>query len=209
MSLASEERRELCDLLGELGPDAPTLCAGWTTRDLTAHLLVRERKPWASPGIVVPQLSSLTERAMRGYAQQPWPRMVDTLRAGPPPWSIYNVPKLDRMFNGNEFFVHHEDVRRGRPGWQPRPPHANRDDAVWRSLGASARVLYRHGKVGVVLRRRSDGAEHVARRSQRTVTVIGEPAELMLHAYGRDAVMVELRGDPADVSMLASTSRGF
>lgn len=208
MSLASAERAELCDLLREVGPDAPTLCTGWTTRDLTTHLLARERKPWAAPGIVVPQLEAITRRAMRGYADQPWPRLVEKLRGGPPPWSIYNVPKLDRMFNGNELFVHHEDVRRGGPGWQPRPPHAKRDDAVWRSLCASGRVLYRHSPVGVVLRR-TDGEEHVARRGERTVTIVGEPAELMLHGYGREAIQVELRGDPADVAMLASTSRGF
>ena len=55
MSLASRERAALCDLFAEVGPDAPTLCAGWTTRDLAAHLLVRERRPWASAGIVVPR----------------------------------------------------------------------------------------------------------------------------------------------------------
>ncbi len=208
MSLASTERAELSDLLVELGPDAPTLCPGWATRDLVAHLLVRERKPWASPGIVVPQLAWITRRAMRGYVDQPWPRLIALLGDGPPPWSIYKVPKLDRLFNGNEFFVHHEDVRRAQPGWQPRPPHAERDDAVWRALRASARVLYRHSPVGVVLRR-PDGTEHAARTGERSVTVIGEPAELMLHAYGRDAVHVEATGDPADVSALAGTSRGF
>ena len=36
------ERLELCDLLLELGPDAPTLCEGWTTADLAAHLVLRE-----------------------------------------------------------------------------------------------------------------------------------------------------------------------
>ncbi|MCW2632553.1 MAG: hypothetical protein JWR88_1515 [Pseudonocardia sp.] len=208
MSLASEERRELCDLLDDIGPDAPTLCEGWTTRDLTSHLLARERKPWAAPGIVVPQLDALMRRAMRGYDDQPWPALVQKLRSGPPTWSIYNVPKLDRMLNGNEYFVHHEDVRRGGPDWEPRPPHPKRDDAVWRSLGASARVLYRNSPVGVVLRR-PDGAELVARRGDRSVTIVGEPAELMLHAYGRSAIRVELEGDPADVSTLSGTSRRF
>src|SRR5882762_622635 len=41
------ERRELCDLFLELGPDAPTLCEGWTTLDLAAHLVLREHfKRW-------------------------------------------------------------------------------------------------------------------------------------------------------------------
>jgi len=208
MSLASEERRELTDLLDELGPDAPTLCTGWTTRDLTSHLLARERKPWAAPGILVTALEPLARLAMRGYDDLPWPKLVEKLRGGPPPWSIYGVPKLDRMFNGNEFLVHHEDVRRGGSDWQPRAPLAKRDDAVWRSLCASARVLYRHSPIGVVLRR-TNGDEHVARTGERSVTIVGEPAELMMHAYGRTAIRVKLEGDPADVSTLSGTSRGF
>jgi uncharacterized protein (TIGR03083 family) len=40
-TLAQEERNELCDLMLETGPDAPTLCEGWTTRDLAAHLVIR------------------------------------------------------------------------------------------------------------------------------------------------------------------------
>jgi uncharacterized protein (TIGR03083 family) len=43
-TLARAERAALCDLFDEVGPDAPTLCAGWTTRDLAAHLVIRERR---------------------------------------------------------------------------------------------------------------------------------------------------------------------
>ena len=45
MSLASRERAALSDDLLRIGPDRPTLCEGWKTRDLLAHLLVRERQP--------------------------------------------------------------------------------------------------------------------------------------------------------------------
>jgi hypothetical protein len=40
------------------------------------------------------------------------------------------------------------------------------------------------------------------------VTITGEPAELVLHAFGRSAVQVEVEGDPADVAALGSVSRG-
>ena len=50
--LAQLERGRLCDLLLVVGPDHPTLCEGWTTADLAAHLVIRERKPLAGPGIV-------------------------------------------------------------------------------------------------------------------------------------------------------------
>ena len=42
---AKRERLLLADLLETAGPDAPTLCEGWTTRDLAAHVVVRERRP--------------------------------------------------------------------------------------------------------------------------------------------------------------------
>ena len=35
--LAQRERTALADLLEELGPDAPTLCAGWSAIDLATH----------------------------------------------------------------------------------------------------------------------------------------------------------------------------
>lgn len=37
------EREQLCDLLDGLGPDAPTILDVWTTHDLAAHLVLRER----------------------------------------------------------------------------------------------------------------------------------------------------------------------
>jgi hypothetical protein len=37
------ERAQLSDLFDELGPQAPTLLTPWTTRDLAAHLVLRER----------------------------------------------------------------------------------------------------------------------------------------------------------------------
>jgi uncharacterized protein (TIGR03085 family) len=51
--LAQLERSRLCDLFLEVGPDQPTLCEGWTTADLAAHLVIRERRPDAAPGILV------------------------------------------------------------------------------------------------------------------------------------------------------------
>ena len=50
--LSQRERWALCDLLTELGPDSPTLCAGWRSADLAAHLLTRERRPDTALGAV-------------------------------------------------------------------------------------------------------------------------------------------------------------
>ncbi len=48
------ERAQLANLLAELGPDAPTLLPPWTTRDVAAHLVLRERDPLAGPGLSCP-----------------------------------------------------------------------------------------------------------------------------------------------------------
>jgi uncharacterized protein (TIGR03085 family) len=207
MSLATAERAAICDTFDTLGPDRATLCAGWNTADLLAHLLVRERQPAAAVGIVVGRLAAVTERAMRGYATTPWADRVQLLRYGPPLWSPFRVPAFDRIGNGGELFVHHEDARRGEPGWAPRPPDAHRDRELWALLGRMAKMLYRGSPVGVVLARPS-GERIVAKQTDRSVTIVGEPGELVLHGFGRDAVRVEIDGDAADVAALGAVSRG-
>ncbi len=208
MNLATAERAAICDEFDRVGPERPTLCGDWDTRELLAHLLVRERKPWAAPGILVPALASLTESAMTAYASTPWAEMVGQLRGGAPVWSPYRIGAVDGLANGAEFFVHHEDVRRGEPGWAPRPPDAERDDALWALLLKMGRLLHRGSPVGIVLRRPS-GASHVLRPGPGVVTIVGESAELVLHEFVRDAVRIELEGAPADVAALATTSRGL
>lgn len=208
MSVASVERAALIDLMERLGPDAPTLCAGWKTKDLAAHLLVRERRPDAAPGILIKPLAGLTDRAMRGYAERPWPEVLHMLRAGPPRWSPFSMRLVGDRANVAEFFVHHEDIRRGGPQWQPREPDAHRDAVLWKLLVGMGRLYYRHSPVGVVLRR-PDGVEHAVRTGPRPVVVIGEPGEILLHAFGRDAVKLEFEGDPADVAALQASARGI
>lgn len=208
MSLASDERAAICDEFERVGPDRPTLCGDWDTRALLAHLLVRERKPWAAPGIVVAALAPLAAHAMASYDDTPWEQMIGELRAGAPPWSPYRVPAVDDLANGAEFFVHHEDVRRGVPGWEPRPADPTRDAQLWALLIRMGRLLHRASPVGIVVRRTS-GEQYVLRTGPGLVTIVGEPGELVLHAFGRDAVRVELEGTPADVAALAGASRGL
>lgn len=208
MSVASDERTALVDLMERLGPEAPTLCAGWLARDLAAHLIVRERRPDAAPGILVKPLATLTDRAMRDYADKPWPELLRLLREGPPWWSPMAIDVIGDRVNLVEFFVHHEDLRRGSPGWEPRPADGHRNAALWKALGMAGRVLYRRSPVGVVLRR-PDGAEHTVRSGPRRVVVLGDPAELVLHAYGRDQVRVDVQGEPAAVQAFQRSPRGL
>jgi uncharacterized protein (TIGR03085 family) len=208
MTLAAGERRELCDLMDQLGPDAPTLCKGWATRDLAAHLVIRERRVDAAPGILLPVLAGYTARVQRSAAQQPWADLVDLVRNGPPPWSPYALPGLGDKINTMEFFVHHEDVRRAQTGWEPRPADSRRAAALWALLGRAARVLYRHSPVGVVLRT-PDGLERTVRGGDRSVTLIGSIDELTLHAFGREQTEVDIDGDQVDVAGLQSSQRGL
>jgi uncharacterized protein (TIGR03085 family) len=62
VNLDQRERDELCELFLELGPTAPTLCEGWDTLDLAAHLWIREHQPTAAAGILVPRFAERTER---------------------------------------------------------------------------------------------------------------------------------------------------
>lgn len=208
MTLAVDERAAICDEFEKVGPDRPTLCEGWTTRDLLDHLLVRERQPWASVGIVVPALAPVTEKAMAGYEPMPWSDAVALLRAGAPPWSPFRIPAVDRFANGAEMFVHHEDVRRGEPGWEPRPADPARDGELWALLQRMGRMLFRSAPPGVVLRRPS-GEQYVVTTGAGVVTLVGEPGELVLFGFGRDAAQVEIEGDDAAVAAFRSASRGL
>ena len=92
MSVAQRERAALVDTLRRVGPDAPTLCEGWKTRDLAAHLMIREYRPDAAPGILIPLLASHTAKVQNKVAEQTgWEELVDKVASGPP---IYSPLKL-------------------------------------------------------------------------------------------------------------------
>ena len=82
-SPAAVERASLCDLFLEVGPDAPTLCGDWTTRDLAAHLVVRERRPDAAAGIVCRSVAGYSEKVRVAETERPWTELVERVRSGP------------------------------------------------------------------------------------------------------------------------------
>jgi uncharacterized protein (TIGR03085 family) len=209
-STADAERAALCDLLDELGPDAPTLCAGWTTRDLATHLYVRDREPKAWAGIAVPRLGGLAERAMTDQAGRPYPEIVAGVRAGAPKWSPMGLPGAKDLVNLLEFVIHHEDVRRAQPGWGPRAVPASLADPVWRAIRLGAKATLRKAPDGVTLRRAGTDSSVQAKKGPLTVMVTGDPVELALFTSGRQrAARVDLDGDDAAVSRLVATPLGF
>jgi uncharacterized protein (TIGR03085 family) len=211
MTLARDERAALCALLDETGPQAPTLCEGWTTLDLAAHLVLREHRPDAAAGLVIGPLAGYTRRVQRMMAEQtPFTDLVATIRNGPPQLSPFRLPALDERTNLVEFFVHHEDVRRGAPGWAERKISPALSEALWQQLH-NARFHLRHAPVGVEFARddvsADPGEERVritAKARTPVVTVIGSPAELTLWALGRTgAAQVRLDGTGAAIERLA------
>ncbi|MFJ9540677.1 TIGR03085 family metal-binding protein [Streptomyces sp. NPDC101225] len=201
-TFAKRERLLLADLLEAAGPDAATLCEGWQTRDLAAHVVVRERRPDAAGGILIKQLASRLERVMAEFAAKPYEELIQLIRTGPPRFSPFQLKQVDEMSNTVEFYVHTEDVRRAQSDWTPRELDPVFQDALWSRLERSARLMGRGAPTGLVLRR-PDGQTAVAHRGTPVVTVTGEPSELLLFSYGRqNAAHVELEGDKDAVAKL-------
>ncbi len=216
VTYARDERLALCSLLDKVGPDAPSLCEGWTAADLAAHLVLRERRPDAAMGILGGPLAGYTAKVQRDMAQRtPFPLLVERVRTGPPRLSLYGLPGVDARLNFAEYFVHHEDVRRAQPDWEPRELDANLTEHLWQQL-AGARLILRKVPVGIEFARddqdQSDSQQAVrmtVRHRTPMVTVIGAPAELMMWSFGRaEAARVRLDGAEADVAALAQARWG-
>jgi uncharacterized protein (TIGR03085 family) len=183
-TVSSSERAALCALFDDLGPDAPTLCAGWTTSDLAAHLYIRERRPDAAAGMFLKPLASHTAATMAsvlrhlGYAG-----VVERVRRGPPLlWRL-----VDRQLNTFEYFIHHEDVRRAEESWEPRQD-AELDAVLWTALRRASRLLAR-GVKGAGLELVDPAGERItARGGEQRAVISGGPQEIALYLYGRSGV---------------------
>ena len=68
-NFAVVERRHLAALLRRVGPDAPTLCEGWVTRDLAVHLIERDSRPDLIARTVLPKIPVLSKRAQEADAR--------------------------------------------------------------------------------------------------------------------------------------------
>ena len=201
-SLAQQERATLCDLFVERGPDAPTLCEGWRTVDLAAHLVVRERRPDSGPGLVWPPLAGHTDKVRRAVRDRtPWEELVETVRRGPP----LLLRPFDGPMNTVEFFIHVEDVRRAQDGWEPRPISPELADALWARVGPGGMAK----KVPATVVITSPGRADKERGTGPRLTLAGDPGELVMFGAGRQgAARVEISGDAALAEQLRAASLG-
>ncbi|QGU02239.1 hypothetical protein CKALI_06885 [Corynebacterium kalinowskii] len=190
MSFSIAERARLVQSLLSVGPDAPTLCEGWTAHHLAAHLLIRERKLLATAGMFVPPLSGITDRAMASQLGRPFEDVVQEWGRGPRgAWKL-----IDKKVNVAEHFVHHEDVRRPQ-GMEARgfsTPEIAELYAALRTasaaFGQSSAVveLWPHGQLPIYA-----GDRHAAERVQ----IHGDVGELLLYTFGRPVLKLDFVGN--------------
>lgn len=203
---AQQERAGLCESLLAAGPDAPTLCEGWTTRDLATHLVVRDRRPDLIVGPMLPVIGGWAKRQVRAIKHRPWPDLVDAVRTGPPVYSPTAVGPVDEFVNHVEFFIHHEDIRRAQEGWSARQLTQEQQEALWAALSRMARLMFRKARVGVDLVSPLGRVRAKPPTPAGEVVVEGAPAELLLAAYGRSRVaeVQSLGADDAVAALWAS-----
>jgi uncharacterized protein (TIGR03085 family) len=203
------EREELCALLVELGPQAPTLLAPWTTRDLAAHLVLREHDALAAPGLVAGGTwGRFAERRRVALSERDFTDLVATVRSGPR--GYFRIGWVRRFPNLNEFFVHHEDVRRAN-GFAARTNPPAEDGALFRNVARAGWFLARRLRgAGLDLEWAGTGKTVSARRGQPKARLRGLPGELLLFLFGRTgAADVEVTGSPAAVEAVRRTAFGM
>jgi len=202
-NLAASERDSLSDLLNRVGPEAPTLCEGWTARDLTAHLVLRESRPDAVLGVVIRPLSGWTARVQKKLARKDFTELVNRLRGGPPIWSPFRPHAVGELLSNVELFVHHEDVRRAAAQWEPRVLDSTTSALMWRRSSQMAKHVLRSTPGGIELVRSDTGQRRTVRPGQPVLTLAGAPQELLLYMFGRrDHALVERAGDAEGFAVL-------
>jgi uncharacterized protein (TIGR03085 family) len=96
-----------------------------------------------------------------------------------------------RLPSLNEFFVHHEDVRRAN-GRGARAIQQPMDEALWRNISLQSWFLARRLRgAGLELHWAGNGKTIRARRGEPTARLTEPPGELLLYLFGRqDAARV-------------------
>jgi len=202
MSLAHSERIALVHLLQEVGRSAPTLCEGWSTADLLAHLVLRERKPAAALGILLPALRERTERLTLEMAKD-FEVNLRLFESGPPAWNPMRY--LDAIVNGSEMLIHHEDVLRAQSQWKPRALAAEEQQEAQRILRGAGQLMTRGAKVRV----RPDPAGALTPKSGEVV-IRGDVVDILLRISGRTTnVTVTVLGAAPDLESFEKSRLGI
>ena len=204
MSFAKQERERLGQLFLKLGPEAPTLCEGWATRDLAIHLYIREHRMHKAGGYFLPALEPLLDKEIAVQAERPYEDVVRDWMSGPPKL----IAPVDPLMNTAENFVHHEDVRRGDGVARPRDFSTAVNEMLLSLAKRFATMTLRSVSTPVILTPPTlpsvtvSGKRGVAERGDDVIRVKGEPGELLLWVMGRTAVDLEFEGDPQKIEKI-------
>jgi uncharacterized protein (TIGR03085 family) len=217
VSFSETERAAAVESFRAAGPDAPTLCEGWRSRHLLAHLVLRDQNPLslARDGIArrPPGHEPVTGKvADDASTPESYLALVERFAQGP---SRTNpVAWFSDRANLVEYVVHHEDLRRGGGqdgGHEPGPAPERSPEllaALWQNVRLMARLAMRRSPVGVVLVV-PGGPRAVVRKGADAVALTGDPVELALYVLGRrDAARVRVDGRPDVVERFRAAVEG-
>lgn len=204
-SFARRERTAICQTLRKLGPEQPTLCQGWSTKDLLVHLIVRENRPDAAVGLFIPFLSSYTDSISNKYKEKSFEELIAIFENGPKSPSPFSLPKVDELANTFEFLVHHEDILRAQSDYQPRKLTEEDAKFIWSRFTKSAVFFMRKVKVGVVAK--TDQGTYTLKRGNDVVTISGNVIDLVMFAFGRkNTTEINFEGNPTAVEKLKNSN---
>ena len=135
--------------------------------------------------------------------------LVARIRSGPP-IGFFRIGWVRSLANLNEFFVHHEDVRRAN--WLgPRSLTPAMDAALWRNVRRGSHYLSRRLEAcGLEIEWAGTDQRVTVRPGEPTAGLSGAPGELLLYVFGRqDAAQVEVSGPPEAVAAVRRTHFGM
>lgn len=166
------------------GPEAPTLCDGWTVRHLVGHLLTLRSDPLSWPGIALPRFAALTQRRMAAATASGFDAAVERLATRSPFMPpVFETPRSSWTHHLGEYVVHTEDIVRAND-LPPTVLDAATTDALWARVLVAARQLYPGDPApGLLLARTDTAASARVLEGSPTLTVRGAPLELLVWAH--------------------------
>ncbi len=200
MTLSRTERQKLVALMRKVGPDAPTLCDGWTVKDLAVHLVVRENHPKAALGVMYPPAKNWLSDKVNELSAADIEVLLERLETGS---RIPPVRWVDRWLNGMEYFIHHEDVRRAQPSAPQRRLAKQQQAELLHRVRFFAPLILKNSEVPVVFE--PDSAPRFVAYDHRGVTEAGDGVatvrgpieELAMWLFGRASADVDVE-DPQE-----------
>ena len=207
-SLAKRERYAISQTLRNLGPDAPTLCEGWTSFDLLVHLISRENRPDAALGLIIPAFSQYSKKVADELKSRGFENLIQEFEDGPKQFSPFAIPGVDNLANSFEFLVHHEDLLRAQQNYVARVFGDLDKKLLWKRFTQTGKVFLRKAKVGIIAK--SDQGVFTINSGNSCVTMEGEVVDLILYSFGRkSAANIKFEGNEESIMILKETKFGL